>query len=266
MVTEFRFGITLNTNENLDVSYILDVLRSLDAMLKDIERNLTDKKKAQAKWEWAEDARLSFVAHVNGVDEQTLARIVGAAREGFHRVQASDDQSQVIEWPAGFGSTARRSAERILGTLEKLESLTVEATGFEPVEISEAWIGRKISGKAYRRVKASVEGVLEMVSHKGEAIIAGVREHRTRNYVRCLLTVEQWRDDLRQRNLWDRRVLVYGAVAYDHEGIPLSIRDVTEIVERDTGLNIRDFQGAAPGILGNHEVDEFISRLRGNQA
>ena len=160
MVTDFRFGITLNTNETLDVSYILDVLRSLDAMLKDIERNLTDK----------------------------------------------------------------------------------------------------------RRVKASVEGVLEMVSHKGETIIAGVREHRTRNYVRCLLTVEQWRDDLRQRNLWDRRVLVYGAVAYDHEGIPLSIRDVTEIVERDTGLNIRDFQGAAPGILGNHEVDEFISRLRGNQA
>ncbi len=120
------------------------------------------------------------------------------------------------------------------------------------------------TGQAVRRVYSSVEGVLEMVACRGETVRAGLREYGTGAYVRCCLAADEWFDELRDRALWGKRVLVEGRVAYDEAGTPLSIVDVTSVVERESGPRISDFRGSAPNLTGGLSTEEFIARVRGD--
>jgi hypothetical protein len=267
MPADFEFAVSLNADEPLSVGFIAATLRDLEAMLRDIERSVSDNKQSAADWKWAEDAELTFVAHVNGVDEHTLSRVVGSAQSGFinaSRAAAGDPIG--IEWPAEFGTEARQSAERILRRLAELESITIEATGFDPVVIREARIDQLVVGRSHRRVFSSVDGILELIAHprRGRTVRAGLRESSSGRYVRCSLAAEKWRDELRERNLWDRLVRLYGRVAYDDEGVPLSIVDVTDIVDRQSGVRLKDFRGAAPDLSNGASPDEFVDRLRGS--
>ena len=118
--------------------------------------------------------------------------------------------------------------------------------------------------QAVRRVYSSVDGVLEMVACQDETIVAGLREHGTGAYVQCCLAADEWFDELRDRALWGKRVLVEGRVAYAEEGTPLSIVDVISVVERESGPRIRDFRGSAPNLTGGLSTEEFIARVRGD--
>ena len=100
--------------------------------------------------------------------------------------------------------------------------------------------------QAVRGVYSSVDGVLEVIACRGETVRAGIREHGTGAYVKCCLAADEWFDELRDRALWGKRVLVEGRVAYDEEGRPLSIVDVTAVIERESGPRIRDFRGSVP--------------------
>ncbi len=118
--------------------------------------------------------------------------------------------------------------------------------------------------QAIRRVYSSVEGVLEMVACQGETVMVGLQEHGTGAYVQCYLAAGEWLDELRDRALWGKRVLVEGRVAYDEAGTPLSIVDVTSVIERESGPRIRDFRGSAPNLTGGLSTEEFIARVRGD--
>ena len=117
---------------------------------------------------------------------------------------------------------------------------------------------------AVRRVYSSVEGVLELVACQGETVVVGLREHGTGAYVQCCLAADEWFDELRDQSLWGKRVLVEGRVAYDEAGTPLSIVDVTSVVERESGPRISDFRGSAPNLTGGLATEEFIARVRGD--
>lgn len=121
-----------------------------------------------------------------------------------------------------------------------------------------------LAEQAVRRVYSSVEGVLEMVSCRGKTVMARIREHGTGAYVKCCLAADEWFDELRDRALWGKRVLVEGRVAYDEEGKPLSIVDVTAVIERESGPRIRDFRGSVPNLTGGLSTEEFIARVRGD--
>lgn len=121
-----------------------------------------------------------------------------------------------------------------------------------------------LAEQVVRRVYSSVEGVLEMVSCRGKIVRAGIREHGTGAYVQCCLAADEWFDELRDRALWGKRVLVEGRVAYDEAGTPLSIVDVTSVVERESGPRIRDFRDSAPDLTGGLSTEEFIARVRGD--
>lgn len=265
MPTDFEFAVTLNTGGRLDVELITSTLRDIEQMLSAIERMVTQAP-SHARWTWAEDTRLGFVASPNGVDEGTLRRVVDVADIGFRNARAALHDDARVEWPSEFGSDARQSAERILRRLGELDSITVEATGHEPVTLEEVQLDDAVVGRPRRRVHSSVDGILEMVSRVQESrtVRAGLRDSATRRYVRCYLSAERWLDYLRQRNLWERRVVLYGRVAYDEEGNPLSIVDVDDIQAREQGVRLRDFQGAAPDIARGLSTDALIERLRGN--
>jgi hypothetical protein len=265
MPTDYEFAVSLNADEALDIDFIASTLRDVEMMLAAIEREVTQANRAAAHWKWAEDTRLSFVASVNGVDEQTLGRVVEIAQAGLTAAQRVT-QDVLPQWPAEFVGPARESANRILQRLSDLESITVEATGHDPIIIEAPPDDTQIGVRRLRRVHSSVDGVLEMMSRKQRTrtIRAGLREASSGTYVRCFLDYERWYEEMRSRNLWDRAVRMYGRVAYRDDGAPQSIVDVDQIDLRETGIRIRDFQGAAPDLARGLSADQIIDRLRGN--
>ena len=123
---------------------------------------------------------------------------------------------------------------------------------------------RLCTGQAVRRVYSAVDGVLEVIACRGKTVMAGIREHGTGAYVKCCLAADEWFDELRDRALWGKRVLVEGRVAYDEGGTPLSIVDVTSVIERKSGPRIRDFRGSVPNLTGGLPTEDFIARVRGD--
>ena len=264
MTTDFGLAVTLNTDEQLDVKLIVAALRDIENILSEIERSVSADRDAKAHWAWGEEAHLQFVASPNGVAEATLGRVLEVVHDGFEGAVGAAQSNGGVKWPPEFGVRAQHSAQRVLRLLKHLESITIETTGRPPLEIREARIEQLFAGLPVQRVYSSVEGVLEMVSRRGKIVRAGLREHGTGTYVKCRLAAEEWFDDLRDRALWGKRVLVEGRVAYNEEGTPLSIVDVTSVVERESGPRIRDFRGSVPDLTGGLSTEEFIARVRGN--
>lgn len=248
MLKEFEFSVSLNTDERPGVELVRETLHDVEVMLHDIERQVTDRE-AGAHWLWDRpDPTLTFAAHVNGVSAETLSRVVEVAADGFERASKSG-RDQAVQWPAEFGREAQRRAKRILERLARLESITIEATGRDPVTISKAFVGRPIVARSsHRRIWSSVEGVMRMIAGGDKVIRAGIKEHGTGSYVTVTLDAETWHE--RVRGWWDQRVVVYGRVAYADDGRPLSIIDVTDIVPRLPGQPLASFLGAAPGLAG----------------
>lgn len=262
MVTDFEFGINLNSDRPLDIDFVRATLQNVETLLRAIEREVSGGQ-SKVRWEWGEDARLSFVAHVNGVDEATLARVVSIARDGFSRAVRATDSDLPVEWPAEFTAQARESASRILRGLDQLESLTVESTGSEPLEIRRVRLEQVVTGRAVRRVSSSVEGILEMVAHRSGTVRAGLREVGTNHYVRVSFDAVRWIDELRDRALWDKRVTVYGLVSYGEEGEPRSITDIENVLTRESGISLLDFEGLAPELTQGLTAEDHLEKLRG---
>jgi len=265
MTTEFEFALSLNTDAPLDVEFIRLTLKNVEDLLRDLERSITPTRRSVAKWRWGEEAHLAFVASVDGAKPDTLERVVGLAQAGFEQAMLAADSDGPVKWPPEFTRRARESAASVLRRLERLQSLTIQATGRPSLEITRARVDQDIVGRALSRMRSSVEGVLEMVSHRGTVLRAGLREVGTNRYVRCSLDADRWRDELRDRSLWDSRLTVYGLVAYDEEGFPVSVVDVDDIVERETGISLLEFEGAIPGLTQGLPSEEYLARLRGHE-
>jgi hypothetical protein len=262
--TEYEFSVSLNTDERLDVDLIRETLFDVQEMLRDIERQVSSGKKAKAHWLWDQpDPRLTFAATVNGATAETLSRVVDAAAEGFERASEAGEQTAAVQWPAEFGIEARKRARRILERLERLESITIAATGRDPLVINRAFVGKSVVGRqSRRRIWSSVEGVMRMIAGGDKVIRAGIREHGSGAYVTVTLDAETWHE--RVRGWWDQRVVVDGRVAYAEDGRPLSIIEVTDIRPRLPGRPLKDFLGAAPGLAGHGSDDDVIAEMRGH--
>ncbi len=261
MLTEFEFSVSLNTDERPDVDLVRETLRDVEAMLRDIEHQVTDRK-AGAHWLWDRpDPTLTFAAHVNGVSAETLSRVVEVAADAFERASETG-QDRAVQWPAEFGVEAQKRARRILERLAHLESITIAATGRDPVTISQAFVGRSIVARSsHRRIWSSVEGVMRMIAGGDKVIKAGIKEHGTGSYVTVTLDAATWHEKV--RGWWDQRVVVYGRVAYADDGRPLSIIDVADIAPRLPGQPLSSFLGAAPGLAGRLSDDDVIAEMRG---
>jgi hypothetical protein len=264
LLTEFEFSVSLNTDERTEVTIVRETLADVQELLRDIERSVSGKKSA-AHWLWQQpDPQLTFAARVNGVSAETLSRVVEVASEGFEQASEAAEQGAPVQWPAEFGAEAQKRARRILERLERLESITIAATGHDPVVIEKANLaGKMVTGRqSRRRIWSSVEGVMRMISGGEKVIRAGIREHGSGTYVVCALDAEAWHEKV--RGWWDQRVIVDGRVAYADDGRPLSIIDVTDIRPRPSGPPLTDFLGVAPGLARRGSDDDVIAEMRGH--
>lgn len=255
---EIPFTVKLESDEPLSVRIIAETLRDIENMLSDIEKHIFNTSDARAQWKWPDEAELEVVATVNGLDRAQLSRIVEEAERGFTEAKEAKGS---VNWPSGFGPAAQDSARKILGRLEKLNSIIVRAEDRRPVTITTAEIGKRVTGKLISRrcAYSSVEGRLELISHRGK-LRAAVKENVTDCVVQCTFS-DELLDVIKE--LFDKRVVVEGLVNYRENGEPISITKVSSVTERKHGAPLRDFIGSAPDITGGVSSDEFIARLRG---
>jgi hypothetical protein len=132
-----------------------------------------------------------------------------------------------------------------------------EPVVIEAAEVSQTVLGRKSFG-ARRRVHSSVQGILELISHRGR-LGAAIRERN--NAVTCTFP-----DQLLERfkDLFDKNVIAEGLVSYREDGTPISITEVSSIKEKPVGKSLLEFIGAAPDLTGGLPVDDFFSKMRGH--
>ena len=264
MPTDFEFHVTLDADEQVDLATVRQTLLDVERLLKEIERELTGER-SKAHWRWAEaEVELGFVASVNGVTADQLEDVIETAREGFERASQTPDDVTAVEWPGAFNAEAKRRASSILRRLTKLERITIGTPDTDPLTIEKANIGQVIHARpSRRRVHSAVEGVLRMIAGGDKTIRAGIRERGTGISVKVTLDAERWHELVRQ--WWDRRVVVEGQVAYSDDGRPLSIIDVSDIRLRPPGRPLKQFEGAAPGLTGTSDTDEFLTVARGDE-
>jgi len=260
--SEVTFAVTLG-GDQLFVRTITETLRDIERLLADIEIRVRDIGESSIQWRWGANSELAVVASVNGVSKEQLERIVDDAQSGFEGARQAFRRHARPQWPESFGPKAIKSANNILKRLDHLQSITVHAENREPLvieaaEISETVMARKPL-KSRQRLRSSVEGRLELISHRGR-LRASIKEYGTTTDVQCMFPdgmLEQI------KHLFDRRVIAEGLVSYRENGTPISITDVTNLSERKSGRPLEDFIGAAPDLTGGLSTDDFMSKMRG---
>jgi hypothetical protein len=260
----FSFSLQLTAEAHVGADDVTETARAVDLLLRELERRIDPSGKARASWKWSEpDPTLQFTATRNGVSADTLSHVVGAAQEGFERAAAAVETGlATTDWPPEFSDKARSYAERILQRLERLQSIVVQATGHDPLEIREANIGKIVRAQdRRRRIFSSVDGVLRVLSGGDRLVWAGLREHRTNAYVRCSFDAAEWRERL--GSLWEHRVVVEGMVAYDDQRRPRSIVDVKRVTPRTRGpVSLTELAGSAPSLTGGLPAEDFVALIR----
>lgn len=262
-VDQFGFSLRLISDAHVNARLVTDTVRDVDALLRELEKTIDPDGKARATWQWSEpDPEVHFIASPNGASAETLAHVVSAAQEGF-QVAASSEGQAMPEWPTEFSKDARRRAENILRRLSELQSLVVQATGYDPLRIEQANVGETVRARpAPRRLFSSVDGVLRVLTGGDTTVWAGLREHRTNHYVRCSFDAPTWKDRLGP--LWEHRVVVEGMVAYDDERRPRSVVDIKRVTPRQAGRRMSELGGTAPNLTGGIDDDEFVALIRGH--
>lgn len=263
---DVTFAISLDTPDRLDVKYITDTLHDVEQMLLDIEKRVRGTEKAEVKWAWQHEPSLELVATVNGVNREDLQRIVEEAESGFKEARLAGpndgvDEVRPMHWPETFGTVAKNRVRNILKRLERVESITIRVEDHAPVVIESAQVSEYFTAKKrrMRRMISSVEGRLELISHRGKLRAAIKDLNNPQNSVSC-----SFGDDMVEqiKHLFDQRVLVEGLVSYRENGSPVSITQVSNIIPRISGKSLLDYIGAAPDFTGGADEDEYIGRMR----
>src|SRR6266404_6228021 len=249
--TEVTFALSLDGDE-LGIRTITDTLRDIETLLGDIEQNVRDQTGSPVQWRWGADSELEIVASVNGASHEQLERIVDDAQRGFQEAERAAREHTRVNWPPTFGIKAQRSANKILKRLEHLKSITVRAENRQPLviqaaEISETVNARKLILRPHRRVHSSIEGKLELISHRGK-LRAAIKDSRTNRDVKCTIPDEMVED---MKRLFDRRVTAEGLVSYRDDGTPISITEISTLRGKKPDKSLLDYFGSAPDFAGD---------------
>ena len=237
---------------------IVTLTNAVEQVLREIEMSVTGEA-PQATWVWGEDEyHLPLMASANGVTLPTLSTVAAAFRDGF----AQAATGEVIDWPSDLSEQGRTAAQRILRTLDHLDTLII-TTGPDPVgppvRIESAQVSERVGRRRLRRTRSTVEGHVASLSDRGSYIRGRVVERGTGVNVTCQFPLEM----AEQVALMFRsNALLTGDVAYDEEGNPRSMAPVTAIDTRNRGTPLVDFVGSAPNILGGRNLDGFLRDLR----
>ncbi len=251
-----RFVVELE-GEEVDLGTYDLALRELRTALWDVEEQLT-RRPPQVAWIFDDEPVVRAVASPDGVNADTLLRIVREVRAGFKSVL--DAEGHPVKWPATFGERAKRAVKKIIRQLERVNTITVAAHDAEPLTISRAVIRYEVGGRVpplYAEV-SSLDGVLDLISVRGRPHF-GLEEHVTGRRVRCSFPEAMFEE---VKKALGSRVVVEGLVKYRHDGTPVSIGEVRSLWVRPAVQPIAEIVGKFPDFTGGLPAGEYVRRMR----
>ena len=257
---EIYLSLTLE-GEQVDVRTVQSTLSDFQTTLQELEKGITHEE-AKINWRWDDDATLCAVASPNGVRESTIRAVAKNVRLGFERiVQAKGEQP--VSWPEPYGERAQKALKRIVRQLPKLDSITVEIEGGQPLLIREASLKEDFKGKDSGYTEfTSIDGVLDLVSTRGRPHFS-IEEHGSGQRIRCSI-----QDNIfdRAKNGLGKRVVMEGEVKFRSDGTPISAKNITDIFIREQPQkSIDDLIGSLPHMTGGVPAGAYIRQLRGDE-
>lgn len=259
--SEYTLGLSLNVAEMQDnflpLGVLIPTLRDLNAVLAEIETAVTGASEQAIGWEIEGDPAVRVVATVNGVSADTLNAVVGQARNRLAQAGQATDSGRLRD----VTPQTWRRLRSIVGRLTKLASVTITATGQDPVVIpkEEAQPTLVAVPRQTYVERSEVIGELDIISVRGTPHFV-LYEHGTDRSVRCVFPdrmMPQVKEAL------GRRIVVEGFVRYRADGSPMRVTDVARfLILPEPQRDIEDFRGALPSIGGDLPSGEFIHRLR----
>jgi hypothetical protein len=259
MSTQYIFSLALDTSEPLPSADVRNTYHNVERLLNHLTKAVSGEGHRASHWYWADEAFVQLATSPNGISEDQLASVVDLAQQGF-ALAARAAESGDIEWPEQYDDQAKEFVRLVLTRLKDVEAIRVTATDHEELVIQAANIGKVIKAKPVQRAFSSVEGVIDMISHRGGAYRFGLKEVGTAAIVQCYFPRERLQEVI---GFFEQQVVVEGRVAYNKRGQSTSIRDVGDIYQRTRSRRLCEFRGAVPDITGSDDLDEFTERIRG---
>jgi hypothetical protein len=253
---DVRWAVELE-GADVDVDVFAGVVNEMRTILEDIEQNLTSAA-PKAVWHMEDAAVLRAVASPNGVPEATLRQIVELTREGFERLAQA--QGHLGEWVPGLSSRGRHAFLEVARYLSRIDSLTLEVEGREPLTVEGADIAGAADAAGRTRPEySSLDGKLDLISVRSRPLFV-IEEHGSGRRVRC-----RFADELidRVKEALGRRVVVEGLIRYSWDGQPTSMSGITSLFVRpEPTVDLSDLVGAAPGFTGGEDPVEYVRAMR----
>lgn len=248
-------------NVFLDLHVLAPILRDLNAVLRDIEQKVADNPDHTVNWEVEGDPSVRLVATVNGVSADMLGSIVGEARDDFAEAATKarrQDLSREID-----PQTWRR-LKAIIGRLRRMSSVTVEATGQEPLRIPKQEEPQRPSREpTFHTEYSEIDGELDIISVRGAPSFV-LYEHGTDRRIRCVFPSDRMSQ---VKDALGKRVLVEGTVRFRANGTPIAITNVQQFsVLPEPSREISELMGILPNFTEGVDAGEYVRRLRSGDA
>ncbi|MGH7813131.1 MAG: hypothetical protein ACREQI_03915 [Candidatus Binataceae bacterium] len=242
--------------------------------LRDIEEHLTNDT-AKIHWRWQDDAAVWAIASPNGVKADVLRKVCDEALLGFQRIKESDGKN--ISWPESFGKPAQQGFRHLVKRLASKESIEnpkkefvgrpeairVEVSGQQPLLIDHVVIQEELGRGETKTERASIDGLLDLISVRGGALKFEITEHGTKRKIVCAIDQESLLK--RATKALGQRVVAEGVLQLKADGTPRQLSQITEIWKRPAAVPIAGLRGAVPNLTGGIPAEEFIRKIRGGK-
>jgi len=267
------FRIKIELEGSVDPDTVARSASDLVHALRDIEENLTHST-PKVEWRWQDDATVWAIALPNGVKAEVLKKICDEARLGFERVKEADGKE--INWPTSFGKSAQRRFRSLVGQLARKESiedsrkgaagrpeaLQVYIQGQLPLLIDHVVIREELGRGKTTTERASIDGVLDLISVRGGALKFEITEHGTKRKITCVITEDALLKDAKKA--LGKRIVAEGVLQLKPDGTPKQLSQIKEIWIRPVAVPIATLRGSIPNLTGGLSPEEYVRKIRGN--
>jgi hypothetical protein len=243
--------------EDLDLGAFSGVTNDFRTVLQEVEASLTNEP-PKAAWRVEDTSGFRAVASPNGVSEATLQRVIERAYDGFKRVDQANGRP--VNWPAEISIRARRAIRRVFKHLDKIESLTIQGEGIEPLTLvrSDTEQAPEPARPSYYEV-SQLDGRLDLISVRSRLLFV-IEEHVTGVRVPCRFP-DHMTEEIKAA--LGARVVVEGLIRYNADGVPTSMSNVTDLFVRPKPLKtLEELVGSAPDFTGGIDPVEYIRTMR----
>jgi len=232
------------------------------ALLQDVEKEITENKRAKAEWAVTSPPELQLTVSPNGVSAEQLTRIADTTHQTLSRVQARLAAGEDI---GGLGLTSKRrnALERLIKPLrDEISKIIFDFYGRDLIEIEYQGASDRTEREYVDEIR-TLDGIVDLISVRPPKPFFSLRENNSQRIVRIFYRDDQFED---VRNALGKTAEVAGMTRARPDGTLLWMRDIELFVYPDDVPDPRLLGGSLPDLIGDQSIDDYMDVLRGRNA